>query len=79
MLGPRSTVIEEAATGDALTFVCTLHDPVGYVGAWECPIGSVRASLARLRTFDEADLEGGAVNRVAKSDYSGSSSRGSSP
>ena len=49
------------------------------VGVEELLLGAVGASLARLRNFNEADFEGGAVNRVAKSGDHGCSSRGSSP
>jgi len=49
------------------------------VGVEELLVGAVGASLARLRNFNEADFEGGAVNRVAKSGEHGCSSKGSSP
>ena len=82
MLSPRFVIVEEAAAiGKALSPLSALsRSPLDHVvGVEELLLGAVGASLARLRNFNEADLEGGAVNRVAKSGDHGCSSRGSSP
>ena len=82
VLSPRLVVVEEAAAiGKALSPLSVLsRSPLDHVvGMGELLLGVVGASLARLRNFNEADFEGGAVNRVAKSGDHGSSSRGSSP
>jgi hypothetical protein len=85
MLSPRFLIVEEAAAiGEALSPLSPLsvlsRNALDHaVGVEELLVGAVGASLARLRNFNEADFEGGAVNRVAKSGEHGCSSRGSSP
>jgi len=80
--GPRLVIVEEAAAiGKALSPLSVLsrNPPDRVVGVEELLLGAVGASPARLRDFNEADFEGSAVNRVAKSGDHGSSSSESSP
>jgi hypothetical protein len=82
MLSSRFVIVEEAAAiGKALSPLSVLsRSPLDHVvGVEVLLLGAVGASLARLRNFNEADFEGGAVNRVARSGDHGSSSRGTSP
>jgi hypothetical protein len=81
VLSPSSGIVEEAAaTGKALSPSSALsRGPLNHVGVEELLLGAVGASLTRLRNFNEADFEGGAVNRLAKSGDHGCSSSGFSP